>query len=799
MSCYKDGISKVNVLAGVNLQGKIGVQLLLRDVPEGLPLSALNDPFLTLPNPDPINRWFAGRLVTDTGNSLKLLTLVILRDDIIPGMAGITNGQVEEMWNQEWDAMLRLGEEGPGILPLAPYTAPDGSPKKHKPLFYCKQARQLFMPPCPRCGQTLTECRNDDVLLQAGLMPFTQGLRRYLWCEDCQVSHKHSPVFFVKDLSRAENVNPMVADLTGLIRQWSDLSDSISDQAGFPCTSCPEYTRCYQGVEEGHLQAEEFVTPLSFYDFFMLIRDFLPLDIAAASDLIGGCPSEKLLEQAKSARNPVQEEAVSQFIHRGHPLLDESKKYLDARRCIQAKLKLWFQAIEQVRQVWSSYQRPLLSLAPEAFYVDCPVPSYGYAPEFQLRAYLCMCSRAISVTIGQDVEVTSPACVLNQKYMLPDLSGSEGVRRGQFLMDSCHPTQVPGQYLVSGYLNQAVTAGRILSKASRILISLSYAQGFGRDIQVCFHSVGQGGQKLMIQSEALQLSEEEASLINLLATQPAFDVDYQLVAVASVAADLFSLGLIGARLLSVNERQGLDSVLRSVLDIRTRILEGEDFAGSQDQEVWFQEVLKAEPVFAPENLFYRGQSVDGLKQFHELWAKVLRFMFNMIAASPKFGYDLQSADGAEILKAVEKDLKALIGQADVQWTVSDTYHIGPRDEKLASLLDEILSDPEWSMKSPTLKQEKIWKDRTEVLQTDKELPGRTAQGIGEGEETIVLKKGEIPLSRERESEQELEETLIMSAEKIKSLGEKQRPESREHLDQGDPEETVILTSNHNGS
>jgi hypothetical protein len=786
-------MSKMNVLAGVNLQGKIGVQLLLRDVPEGLPLSALNDPFLTLPSPDPINRWFAGRLVTDTGNSLKLLTLVMLRDDITTGMAGITNSQVEEMWNQEWDLMLRLGEEGPGVLPLAPYVAPDGSLQKHKPLFYCKQTRQLFMPPCPRCGRTLTECRSDDVLLQAGLMPFTQGLRRYLWCEDCRVSHGHSPVFFVKDLSREENVTPMVTDLAGLVRQWGDFSDTISDHAGFPCTSCPEYTTCYQSVEKGHLQAEGFITPLSFYDFFMLIRDFFPLDIAAASDLIGGCPSEKLLEQAKSARNPVQEEAVSQFIRREHPLQDKSKEHLDAMRCVQAKLKLWFQAIDLVRQVWSSYQRPLLSLAPEAFYVDYPVPSCGFIPEFQLRAYLCIYSRAISATIGQDVEVTRPACVLNQKYMLPGLAGSEGVRRGQFLMDSCRPTQVPGQYLVSGYLNQAVTAERIHWKVPRILISLGYAQGFGRDIHVCFHSVGQEGRKLIIQSEALQLSEEEASLLNLLATQPAFDVDYQLVPVVSVAADLFSLGLVGARLLLVNERQGLDSVLRSVLDIRTRILEGKDFAESQDMEVRFQEVLKAEPVFAPENLLYKGQCLDGLNQLHELWAKVLRFMFNMIAASPEFGYDLQSADGAEILKAVEEDLKALIGQADVQWTVSDTYSIGPRDEKLASLLDEILSDPEWSIELPKLKQEKIRKDRTEVLQTDKELSGMTAQGVGEGEETIVLKKEGIPLSREGETLQELEETVILSSEKPESPGKIQHP------DQGDPEETIILTSNRNGS
>ena len=792
MSCYKEGISKMNLLAGVNLQGKIGVQLLLRDVPEGLPLSALNDPFLTLPSPDPINRWFAGRLVTDTGNSLKLLTLVILRDCISPGMAGITNSQVEEMWNQEWDVMLRLGEEGPGILPLAPYAAPDGSLTKHKPLFYCKQARQLFMPPCPRCGQALTECRKDDVLIQAGLMPFTQGLRRYLWCEDCQVAHGHSPVFFVKHLSQAENVNPMVADLSGLLRQWADLSGSISNHAGFPCTSCPENTACYRSIEKEHLQAEGFVTPLSFYDFFMLIRDFLPLDIAAASDLIGGCPSEKMLEEAKSARNPVQEEAVFQFMRRGHPVPDKNTEYPDALMCVQAKLKLWFQAIEQVRQVWSLYQRPLLSLAPEAFCVDCPVPSCGFAPEFQLRAYLCICSRAISVTVGQDVEVTRPACVLNQKYLFPDLAGSGGVRRGQLLMDSCEPAQVPDRYLVSGYLNPAVTTGPIHCETSRILISLGYAQGLGRDIQVCFHSVGQEGQKLMIRSESLQLSEEEASFLNLLATQPAFDVDYQLVPVVSVAADLFSLGLIGARLLLVNERQGLDSVLRSVLDIRTRILGGEDFAESQDKEVWFQEVMKAEPVFAPENLFYKGQGVDGLKQFHELWSGALKFMFNMIAASPEFGYDLQSADGAEILKAVEEDLKALVSQADAQWIVRDTYSAGPRDQTLASLLDEILSDPEWSVKLPTLKHKGIQEDRAEVLQTDEDLPERNEYGIVEEEETIILGKEETPLSREEEM-QELEQTVILSPEKSEFPGKIQHP------DQGDPEETVILTSNRNGS
>jgi len=792
MSYYKEGMSKMNVSAGVNLQGKIGVQLLLRDVPEGLPLSALNDPFLTLPSPDPINRWVTGRLVTDTGNNLKLLTLVMLRDDITTGMAGITNSQVEEMWNKEWELMLRLGEEGPGVLPLAPYVAPDGSLQKHKPLFYCKQIRQLFMPPCPKCGQTLTECRSDDVLLQAGLMPFTQGLRRYLWCEDCRVSHGDSPVFFVKDLSREENVTPMVTDLAGLVRQWGDLSDSISDHAGFPCTSCPEYTTCYQSVEKGHIQAEGFVTPLSFYDFFMLIRDFSPLDIAAASDLIGGCPAEKLLEQAKSTRNHVQEEAVSQFIRRGHPVSDKSREHSDALGCIQGKLNLWFQAIEQVRQVLSLCHRPLLSLAPEAFYVDSPVPLRKFGSEFQLRAYLCIYSRAISATIGQDVEMTRPACVLNQKYMLPDLAGSGGVQRGRFLMNSCEPTQVPGQYLVSGYLNPAVTAGHIHWKAPRILISLGYAQGFGRDIQVCFHSVGQEDRKFIIRSESLQLNEEEASLLNLLATQPAFDVNYQLVPVASVAADMFSLGLIGARLLIVNERQGLDSVLRSVLDIRKRIMEADDFAESQDMEVWFHEVIKAEPVFAPENLFYKGKGVNGLEHLHDLWPGVLKFMFNMIAASSEFGYDLQSADGAEILKTVEEDLKALIGQADIQWTASDNYPAGPRDEQLASILDEILSDPEWPVKTPILKHKGIQEDKAEVLQTDEESPGTIEHSVSE--ETIVLGKEELPLSHEEEETmQELDETVILSPEKSESFGKIQ------HLDQGGPEKTVILTPNRNGS
>lgn len=782
----------MNVSAGVNLQGKIGVQLLLREVPQGLPLSALNDPFLTLPSPDPINRWFAGRLVTGSDMNLKLVTIVILRDDFSTGLSGITNSQVEEIWIQEWYAMLQLGDDGPGLLPLAPYADPDGSPKKHKPLFFCKRTRQLFEPPCPTCGQTLTECRKDDALLHAGLTPFSQGLRRYLWCQECQSAQGHSPVFFVKNLSQTEKSNPMVADLTGLVQLWSGFTETSSTKPEFPCTLCPERVACYRGDEKRCLPAEGFVAPLSFYDFFLLVRDFFPLDIAAASDLIGGCPPEMLLAQARTARNPVQEEAVVKFIHDVHISGDENAGFPYALRCIQRKLKLWLQAVRQAGEVWNSYKRPLLSLAPEAFWVDRAGLITGLDFEFQIRACLCVLSRAISSTEGQDTEVTRPAYLLNNNYLLPELAGSNGNHRGRFLVESCEPTHVPEQYCISGRIDPRVTVENRSWKTCHISVLLSYGQGLDRDIRVNFHFIGQEGRMLLLQSEALQLSQKEASLLDLLATQPAFDVDYRVVPMATVSADLFSLGLIGARLLLVNRRQGLDRVLTALLGVRSRVMGTEPFPGTQDKDIWLQEVLDAEHVFAPENLFYEVKHIDGLDQFQELWKKALECILNMIAASSRFGYSLESAVGAELLKVVEGDLKSLIDQTNTLLVTSSTDSTMPRNQALASLLNEILSDPRWSMESPDLIQKGIGEEVTKALEAEEVGSSDTEERLGQVEETLVLRKDEVPFSDQTEAAQE--ETVILRSEGSDSLDKKTLHEMEENLGQEGLEQTLVLSS-----
>jgi hypothetical protein len=161
-------------------------------------------------------------------------------------------------------------------------------------LFYCTFKNSYFHPPCSKCGKSLKLCRDDNLLSELELQPYSSSLKRYLFCPSC-AQESTSIDFYVFGLDTFDP--PFLKDRLGLIKDWAHLFDSPVTPDHFPCIDCTEKTKCY-GIDNLSVQR---IVPFSFYPFYSLLLeagsliafDFLALISGATLDEVQASLSKK--------------------------------------------------------------------------------------------------------------------------------------------------------------------------------------------------------------------------------------------------------------------------------------------------------------------------------------------------------------------------------------------------------------------------------------------------------------------------------------------------------------------------
>ncbi|MGD9367857.1 MAG: hypothetical protein PVH87_19305 [Desulfobacteraceae bacterium] len=192
----------------------------------------------------------------------------------------LTNLDVESIWQQTWARLSKLDEETrPFVLPCQ--ISGEGGLVPLRPLFYCLHSDRFCHPVCPICGGTLDLCRDDNLLMAAGIPTYSGSLERYLYCQSCHGNEAGAP-FYARTLKKEPSAK--VADSDTLIESFSRLlaKSDLSDR--LPCIGCDETANCY-GPETLVLKRMQ---PLQFYPFHMLMQHAPPLNAVEFIALLAG-------------------------------------------------------------------------------------------------------------------------------------------------------------------------------------------------------------------------------------------------------------------------------------------------------------------------------------------------------------------------------------------------------------------------------------------------------------------------------------------------------------------------------
>jgi len=246
-------------------------------------------PFLVLNDSDPLTRIVGASFLTEAGFEVKKLFLLLQKDKYtLPkdSLWSFHNKHVEASWQKAFsfyshedreDSLIVLGNQLNDKGELVPL----GS------LFFCKAKQTFFCPPCPSCGSPLEQCYNDDLLGQLGLPAYSTSLSRYLFCPSCWASEGQTH-FYTYDLEGSQT--GLVKDWRGLVKDFARLIEKGTSSEDFPCGECSNHEICYGKRVFGTLE----IVPFSFYPFFMLIFEDMPLNALEFLPLISGASLEDL-------------------------------------------------------------------------------------------------------------------------------------------------------------------------------------------------------------------------------------------------------------------------------------------------------------------------------------------------------------------------------------------------------------------------------------------------------------------------------------------------------------------------
>lgn len=349
------------------------------------------DPFARVASFSRLGDLFLARLRSCDGTLDRTVTLKVLGDPK-PRRAGGApdpNPLDNRLFLEEYRSLrlLKEGDRDP-ILRLAPFdlkTEGGVELSRLPPLTFCKRRRLFFNPRCPRCGQVLRDCQDDDVLLRFGLRPYSTSSARYVCCPSCVRDGEGflggAKRFFTRTPDDADRALGMVGDELDLVGAFGELvARGPSGITEFPCTQCPSASTCYPEDPRKGPEAPRLLVSFSFHDFCAFVHEFLPWRFDEACDLVGGRAWEE------TALPPEQLQAGRELSARPLRLFFEDDP--TGRRGMEIFLVKLGLAGELCRGVLALHRRfgtPHLNLRPEAIWVGLGAGGPGVPGFWDLR------------------------------------------------------------------------------------------------------------------------------------------------------------------------------------------------------------------------------------------------------------------------------------------------------------------------------------------------------------------------------------------------------------------------------
>lgn len=260
-------------------------------------------PFVSLGEGGRFSRVLLARLAAADGGTAQLLALKLQRDAYRAlgsgaGVLAVDNREVEAMWRRERDHLQRLC--GRGAVRLC--ATGDGGALP--PLGYDRKGERLFPVVSPLSWAPLQTCRDDALLRDAGLEPWSSSTARYLYCPKDQ-GHGAFYTWSTQDGAqpksgvRVRRRHDLYRDLVAAYAQLPPEQKQLLQQQ-LPALALVLADLTVDAVEQR-------IVPFGFYETWALATELQDLHFDEFCDLAGGAT----LAQATAAAAPGRAEVLA--------------------------------------------------------------------------------------------------------------------------------------------------------------------------------------------------------------------------------------------------------------------------------------------------------------------------------------------------------------------------------------------------------------------------------------------------------------------------------------------------------
>jgi hypothetical protein len=322
----------------------------------------LRFPFALISESGPFTHIIQAQIESDHGSIIKQVFLLLDKDTYLSAndeSRGLNNELVEQCWQRAYE---NYRTDSSTIL-LADQIDEDGRLRQFQSLFYCQSRDIFFHPPCPHCGNPLTLCKDDDLLISFEIQAYSQSLKRYLYCPECLQNTGHSDFY----AAVPDNTDPQfIKDLHQLIKGFGSLDEERNDQ--FPCSLCSLHNECYGDKD----LALTRIIPISFYPFHLLIFESASINAFDFLALLSGASSEELInrlgENSQHGRIPfVNSVAISTAKASPYFFENDVRHFLEL---LYLKLSFLGQFAQVIFSNIDSYTYPDLGFSIDRIWVD---------------------------------------------------------------------------------------------------------------------------------------------------------------------------------------------------------------------------------------------------------------------------------------------------------------------------------------------------------------------------------------------------------------------------------------------
>lgn len=621
----------------------------------------------------------------------------------------LLNGELEAMWGRERAELSRV--QSPNVA--APFAAPAAlcaSP----PVAYCQRVDRYFHPASPRSGDVLRTCRDDGVLLAAGLASHAADDARYL-----HDGGGATGVFYRSgEAVGGEHPRSGVAVRTApqLIRDWTALVHGDPREAAvgraaavLPCVTCPHRGECYpasDAVVPGPIPAERELHFVSFHDVEGIAVELHHFDYHEATALLGGGDLLEVLgPRITSGRAAAVEPAAVAALTSPQQWLFAQDPGRLPLEVLRQKVALFEDIVAGAAAVHAA-GRPHLGLC-TANVVASWFGAAGAPARWQLHAAL--------VDLGSALPVPMP--------------GSGAIEAA--------PLLEPGPELREDPRWRPFLAPLLAARDATTVtmpVTCRSTAGSGQNVALVIEGNGpgaprsfRGGDVVFVQPAAggamLAARVEEVRPRGLLATaslppddpclqweSAPFEARLSFHRRLGPAADYFGLGVLLLHTLLVNDAQGIDEVVQAAHKVLRRF--DDEPTGVRINEraaaVRLQQLLAARdvrPVFDPANLLHRradrhahaaavaagAPPVDGA-----IWHRLVILACKLLGSSASLAYVHGPADATETaMQQLRADLTGVQRALQVE-----LFGAAERDRALETVCAEFAEELQTKPASP---------------------------------------------------------------------------------------------------